>query len=140
MCRNLYAEQMQRYFTDPLGSERQGPSDTEATQPNIAPAILTRRANYVLSVKDNQLTLTETLRDFFDAFQIAHDKRPHRAKKVVETVMVWLEVRRCYVADQLDCLHAPERRTDLSNCGDRLGTNPLGENDDGASLVPEPVP
>jgi predicted transposase YbfD/YdcC len=88
--------------------------DAMGTQPNIAQAILNRGANYVLSVKDNQPTLAESIRDFFDAFQAAPDKTPHHVDQVVEKDHGRLEVRRCYVFDQLDCLHAPERWPGLS--------------------------
>lgn len=88
--------------------------DAMGTQPNIAQAILNRGANYVLSVKDNQPTLAESIRDFFEAFQAAPDKTPHQVDQVVEKDHGRLAVRRCYVFDQLDCLHAPERWHGLS--------------------------
>ena len=46
------------------------------TQPSIAQAIRNRGADYLLSVKDNQPTLAESIQDFFDAFQAAPDKTP----------------------------------------------------------------
>ena len=58
--------------------------DAMGTQPNIAQAILKQGANYVLSVKDNQPTLAESIRDFFEAFQAAPDKTPHHVDKMVE--------------------------------------------------------
>ena len=83
--------------------------DAMGTQPNIAQAILKQGANYVLSVKDNQPKLAESIRDFFEAFQAAPDKTPHHIDKMVEKDHGRLEVRNCYVFNQLDCLHAPER-------------------------------
>ena len=87
--------------------------DAMGTQPNIAQAIRDRGADYILSVKDNQPTLADSLRDFFDAFKAAPEKTPHQLDKVIEKNHGRLEERRCYVFDQLDCLHAPERWPDL---------------------------
>ena len=53
------------------------------------------------------------MRDFFDAFQAAPEKTPHQFDEAVDKNHGRLEVRRCYVFDQLDCLHAPERWLDL---------------------------
>lgn len=89
--------------------------DAMGTQPNIAQAIRDRRADYILSVKDNQPTLAESVRDFFATFQTAPDKTPHQFDEVVEKDHGRLEVRRCYAFDQLDCLHAPERWPDLKS-------------------------
>ena len=89
--------------------------DAMGTQPSIAQAIRDRRADYILSVKDNQPTLAESVQDFFTAFQAWPDKAPHRFDEVVERDHGRLEVRRCYAFDQLDCLHAPERWPDLKS-------------------------
>ncbi len=89
--------------------------DAMGTQPNIAQAIRDRGAHYILSVKDNQPILADSVQDFFVAFQAAPDKTPHRFDEVVEKDHGRLEVRRCYVFDQLDCLHAPERWPDLKS-------------------------
>lgn len=83
--------------------------DAMGTQPNIAQAIRDRGADYVLSVKDNQPTLADSMRDFFAAFQAAPTKTTHRFDEMIEKDHGRVEVRRCYVFDQLDCLHAPER-------------------------------
>lgn len=83
--------------------------DAMGTQPSIAQAIRDRGADYILSVKDNQPLLAESVQDFFMAFQAAPDKTPHRFDEVVEKDHGRLEVRRCYAFDQLDCLHLPER-------------------------------
>jgi len=89
--------------------------DAMGTQPNIAQAIRHRGADYILSVKDNQPKLAESMQDFFAAFQAAPDKTPHGADEVVEKDHGRLEVRRCYAFHQLDCLHAPERWPDLQS-------------------------
>lgn len=89
--------------------------DAMGTQPNIAQAIRDRGADYILSVKDNQPILADSLRDFFDAFQAAPEKTPHQFDKDVDKNHGRLEERRCYVFDQLDCLHAPERWPDLKS-------------------------
>ena len=83
--------------------------DAMGTQPNIAKAIRDRGANYILSVKDNQPTLADSVQDFFVAFESAPDKTPHQFDEVIEKDHGRLEVRRCYAFDQIDCLHAPER-------------------------------
>jgi predicted transposase YbfD/YdcC len=89
--------------------------DAMGTQPNIAQAIRDRGANYILSVKDNQPKLADSVQDFFVAFQSAPDKTPHQFDEVVEKDHGRLEVRRCYAFDQIDCLHAPERWPDLKS-------------------------
>jgi len=89
--------------------------DAMGTQPNIAQAIRHRGAEYILSLKDNQPTLANSVQDFFAAFQAASDKTPHRFDEVVEKDHGRLEVRRCHAFDQLDCLHAPERWPDLKS-------------------------
>ncbi len=89
--------------------------DAMGTQPSIAQAIRDRGANYILSVKDNQPTLADSMQDFFVAFQAAPDKTPHRFEEIVEKNHGRFEVRRCYAFDQLDCLHAPERWPDLKS-------------------------
>lgn len=89
--------------------------DAMGTQPNIAQAIRDRGAHYILSVKDNQPTLAESMTDFFETFQAAPGKTPHTFDEVVEKDHGRLEVRRCYAFDQIDCLHAPERWPDLAS-------------------------
>lgn len=89
--------------------------DAMGTQPSIAQAIRDRGADYILSVKDNQPTLADSLQDFFSAFQANPDKTPHRFNEVVEKDHGRLEVRRCYAFDQLDCLPAPARWPDLKS-------------------------
>ncbi len=83
--------------------------DAMGTQRNIAKAIRDRGANYILSVKDNQPTLADSVQDFFVAFESAPDKTPHQFVEVIEKDHGRLEVRRCYAFDQIDCLPAPER-------------------------------
>jgi predicted transposase YbfD/YdcC len=89
--------------------------DAMGTQPSIAQAIRDRGADYILSVKDNQPTLADSMRDFFAASQAHPQQTPHRFDEVVEKDHGRLEVRRCYAFDQLDCLHAPQRWPDLTS-------------------------
>jgi predicted transposase YbfD/YdcC len=89
--------------------------DAMGTQPSIAQAIRDRGADYVLSVKDNQPTLADSIHDFFTAFLANPDKTPHQFHELVEKDHGRLEVRRCYAFDQLDCLHAPQRWPDLGS-------------------------
>ena len=89
--------------------------DAMGTQPNIAQAIRDRGANYILSVKDNQPKLADSVQDFFVASQSAPDKTPHQFAEVVEKDHGRLEVRRCYAFDQINCLHAPERWPDIKS-------------------------
>lgn len=87
--------------------------DAMGTQPNIAQAIRHRGADYILAAKGNQPKLAESIDDFFSAFEAAPGKTPHQCHEVIEKNHGRIEVRRCYVFDQLDCLHAPERWPDL---------------------------
>ena len=89
--------------------------DAMETQPNIAQAIRDREAEYILSVKDNQPTLADSVQDFFATFQAAPEKTPHHFEEIVEKDHGRIEVRRCYAFDQIDCLHAPERWPDLKS-------------------------
>lgn len=89
--------------------------DAMGTQPNIAEAILDRGAEYILSVKDNQPKLAESMRDFFEAFLAASERTPHQFDEVIEKDHGRMEVRRCHVFDQLECLHAPERWSRLKS-------------------------
>ena len=89
--------------------------DAMGTQPSIAQTIRNRGADYVLSVKDNQPILADSMRDFFAAFQATPGKTPHGFDEVVEKDHGRLEVRRCYAFDQIECLHAPERWPDLKS-------------------------
>lgn len=77
--------------------------DAMGTQPNIAKAIRDRGANYILSVKDNQPTLADSVQDFSVAFESAPDKTPQQFDEVIEKDHGRLEVRRCYAFDQIDC-------------------------------------
>lgn len=89
--------------------------DAMGTQPNIAQAIRDRGGDYLLSLKDNQPTLADSVRDFFTAFQANPGKTPHSFDEVLEKDHGRLEVRRCYAFDQLNCLHAPGRWPDLQS-------------------------
>ena len=91
--------------------------DAMGTQPSIAQAIRERRADYILSVKDNQPILAEAMRDFFAAFLATPHKTPHQFNEMIDKDHGRLEVRRAYVFDQLDCLPTPERWPDLKSFG-----------------------
>jgi len=53
--------------------------------------------------------------DFFSAFEAAPAKTAHLFHEVVEKDHGRIEVRRCHVFNQLDCLQAPERWQDLKS-------------------------
>ena len=90
--------------------------DAMGTQPGIARAIRERGAHYVLAVKDNQPTLAESMREFFDQFQAAPAQRtPHSFFESIEKNHGRLEHRRCYSFGQLDCLHLPASWPDLGS-------------------------
>ena len=89
--------------------------DAMGTQPTIAEAIRARGADYILSVKDNQPKLAESMRDFMTAFFAAPETTPHHFDRSVDKNHHRIETRSCYVFDQLDCLHAPERWRDLKS-------------------------
>lgn len=59
------------------------------TQPNIAQAIRDRGAEYILSVKDNQPKLTDSVRDFFAVFLATPERTPHRFDEVVPESVVF---------------------------------------------------
>ena len=89
--------------------------DAIGTQPSIAQAIRDRGADYILSVKDNQPKLAESMKDFFATFQSAQDKTPHSFNEMVEKDHGRIETRRCYAFNQIDCLPTPERWPDLAS-------------------------
>lgn len=89
--------------------------DAMGTQVDIAQTIRDRRADYVLSVKDNHPTLAESLRDFYDSFRIAPDKTPHTCFESVEKGHGRIETRRCFAFNQVDCLYKPEQWADLKS-------------------------
>jgi predicted transposase YbfD/YdcC len=84
--------------------------DAMGTQANIAQAIRDRSADYVLAVKDNQPKLAASIQDFWRSFR-AHPAThtPHRFSESVDKGHGRIETRRCYVFDQLECLHKPEQ-------------------------------
>ena len=84
--------------------------DAMGTQANIAQAIRDCGTDYVLAVKDNQPKLAESIQDFWRSFR-AHPAThtPHRFSESVEKGHGRIETRRCYVFDQLECLHKPEQ-------------------------------
>lgn len=89
--------------------------DAMGTQANIAQAIRERGAHYILSAKDNQPKLADSIREFFTIFKTNPAKTPHDFAETVEKDHGRIEVRRCFAFDQLDCLHKPERWPDLAS-------------------------
>lgn len=89
--------------------------DAMGTQANIAQAIRTRGADYILAVKDNQPLLADSMRDFFCQFQAAPERTAYTVAETVEKDHGRLETRRCFAFDQLDCLAKPEQWTDLKS-------------------------
>ena len=89
--------------------------DAMGTQANIAQAIRERGADYILSAKDNQPKLAESIRDFFTIFKTNPAKTPHDFAETIEKDHGRIEVRRCFVFNQLDCLHKPEQWPGLAS-------------------------
>ncbi len=89
--------------------------DAMGTQADIAHAIRERGANYILSAKDNQPKLAESIRDFYAIFKTNPAKTPHSFAETIEKDHGRIEVRRCFAFDQLDCLHKPEQWPDLAS-------------------------
>lgn len=87
--------------------------DAMGTQVNIAQAIRQRGADYLLAVKDNQPTLADSIREFFTLFKAAPERTPHTVAESLEKDHGRIERRRCFVFDQLDCLHKPQQWPDL---------------------------
>lgn len=84
--------------------------DAMGTHGNIAQAIRDKEADYVLSVKDNQPTLAESITTFFEIGQSEGWKAAkHTYVESVEKDHGRLEVRRCWAFDQLDCLANPQQ-------------------------------
>ena len=84
--------------------------DAMGTQTAIAEAIQERGADYVLAVKDNQPKLAESIEDFWKCFR-AHpaSHTPHGSTQSVEKNHGRIEIRRCTVFDQLECLDKPKQ-------------------------------
>ena len=89
--------------------------DAMGTQASIAQAIRDRGADYLLAVKDNQPTLADSMREFFDQFMTAPERTPHTFTETVEKDHGRLETRRCFAFTQLDCLARPEQWPDLQS-------------------------
>ena len=79
------------------------------TQSSIAEQTQAREADYVLAVKDNQRLLSESIREFFEAFASDPQSTPHSVQEIVEKDHGRLETRRCYAFSQLECLVKPEQ-------------------------------
>lgn len=89
--------------------------DAIGTQTRIARTIRDRKANYVLSVKENHPILVDSLRDFFASFCAAPDKTAHTVFESIEKDHGRIEQRRCFAFDQIDCLYKPEQWPDLKS-------------------------
>ena len=83
--------------------------DAMGTQANIAQAIRAQGADYILTVKENQPTLADSMRDFFSQFLAAPKQTPHTFCETVEKDHGRLETRRCYAFTPLDCLAKPDQ-------------------------------
>lgn len=84
--------------------------DAVGAQTGIAESIHHRGADYVLAVKDNQLHLAESIRDFWRSFRAQPPHwTPHTFAESVDKDHGRIETRRCYAFDQLDCLADPEQ-------------------------------
>ena len=83
--------------------------DAMGTQASIAEQIQVQEADYVLTVKENQRLLSESIRGFFEAFVSDPQSTPHSVQETVEKDHVRLETRRCYAFSQLEYLVKPEQ-------------------------------
>ena len=70
--------------------------DAMGTKSSIAEQIQAREADYVLAVKDNQRLLSESIREFFEAFVSDPQSTPHSVQETVEKDHGRLGTRRCY--------------------------------------------
>ena len=92
--------------------------DAMGTHSNIAQAIRSKDADYVLAVKDNQRKPAESITTFFEIGQAEKWKNtPHTFVESTEKDHGRLEVRRCWAFDQLDCLSNPQQWPDLKTFG-----------------------
>ena len=92
--------------------------DAMGTHTNIAQAIRDKEAHYVLSVKDNQPRLAESIATFFDIGQAEGWKNtPHTYCESVDKDHGRLEVRRCWAFTQRECLADPQHWPDLKMFG-----------------------
>ena len=92
--------------------------DAMGTHATIAQAIRDKDADYVLSVKNNQPKLAESIRTFFEIGQADNWKNvPHSYTESVEKDHGRIEVRRCWAFDHLDCLSDPQQWPGLTMFG-----------------------
>jgi predicted transposase YbfD/YdcC len=89
--------------------------DAMGTQGNIAQAIQSKGADYVLAVKDNQKLLADSINDFFEQFQAFPDRTPHQFFETLEKDHGRIETRRCFSFNHLDCLASPEKWVGLKS-------------------------
>ena len=92
--------------------------DAMGTHAHIAQAIRDKEADYVLAVKDNQPKLAESITTFFQIGQEAQwANTPYSDAETIEKDHGRIEVRRCWVFTQLECLSCPEQWPDLKMFG-----------------------
>lgn len=91
--------------------------DAMSMQTAIAEVIQERGADYVLAVKDNQTKLAESIEDFWNSFR-AHPASYtlHTSTQSVEKNHGHIEICRCTVFDQLECLDKPQQWKGLRCC------------------------
>jgi predicted transposase YbfD/YdcC len=90
--------------------------DAMGTQTAIAGAIRERGADYVLTVKDNQPKLAESIEDFFRCFEAnPAEHTPHTSSVTLEKGHGRIETRRCYAFGQIDCLANPRQWPGLAS-------------------------
>jgi predicted transposase YbfD/YdcC len=89
--------------------------DAMGTHSTIAQAIRDKEADYVLTGKNNQPRLAESIATFFAIGQAEHWKNViHSYAESVEKDHGRIEVRRCWAFDGLDCLADPQQWPDLT--------------------------
>ena len=81
----------------------------------------------MLAVKDNQRLLSESLREFFEAFVANPQSTPHSVQETVEKDHGRPETRRCYAFSQLECLVKPEQWPNLRSFAVVESTRAIGE-------------
>ena len=101
--------------------------DTIGTQASIVEQIQAREADYVLAVKDKQRLLSESIREFFEAFVSDPQGTPHSVQETVEKDHGRLETRRCYAFSQLECLVKPLQWPNLRSFAVVESTLEIGE-------------
>ena len=79
------------------------------------------------AVKDNQRLLSESIREFFEAFASDPQSTPHGVPETVEKDHGRLETCRCYSFSQLECLVKSEQWPNLYSFAVVESTREIGE-------------